>query len=155
LVHPNARDAVLLHLVVKCCPADLECGSGSATIVPRVAQGGFDYQALGLVTVLNKRTNRRYRDDAIEVLATAFADLPRQVRGKQFGAVADEHGLLYDVFELADVAGPGKRFQGGNRVAVDAEERLAELGAKLGDHASGQRADILRALVERFKVNGK
>ena len=80
------------------------------------------------------------------------ADHRGQVLGQEFNALADQHGLLHRVLQLADIARPGERLQGRHRFGADVEEVLAKLGVEAGGHGARQGGDILHPFAQRRQV---
>ncbi len=65
------------------------------------------------------------------------------------GAVAEEHGALDDVDQLAHIARPGVRAQGVHCLLGDAVNLAADAGAEVVDVAFHQHRDVLAAVPQR------
>ena len=76
----------------------------------------------------------------------------RQMLEQQLRAGADQHGVLNDVLELADVARPGERLERGQRLGADIEQLLLKLAIEAGRHAASQGSDVLDALAQGRQV---
>src|SRR5207253_879738 len=81
-------------------------------------------------------------------------DLARQVGNSDKRAVGDNHGALNDILELANVAGPGVRFEDAERIVVNLEHGFSRAVPMQFQKVQSQFSDVLASLAEWGDQNG-
>src|SRR6266702_1464865 len=140
ILQRRIADPALAKLSVERSEADPQDAGGFAFVELGLRQDRHDVLALRLPIELAQRFVRRDR----------FADeTAGQVADAEDLALAQDHGALDDVLELAHVALPGMRHERAQSVAIDTAHPAVELPVELAYEMIRKQRDVLRMLTKR------
>ena len=141
------RAGVLVELVLDLARADPEDGGGLGGGALARLQGAQDGEALQVV-------DGGPGDGGDGGARRLGVDRGREVARLDAGAVAEHHGALHRVLQLAHVAGPAVGGEGAQGVVGEGVDALAVLLGVAAEEEEGQLGDVADALAERGDLQG-